>query len=279
MKRFLTAVAVLLLFLPAPAQEQAVHNNNLYVTRYKLLVANVGDCGLGVKTFLDKWEAADSLDINMMLGRFNYFLAQSGKDTLIMRDARTYLGNKPVFTLKDSTGKSLNYFEETIYDDAIFGKALQWIDKAIASDNTRMELFVAKANALTRYEKENPDMTVQYLNELIYKRFTNKSRWKYYDEDMTAEIFDSIIQDYCYSFFKTGSPASYEAFRTISEKMLKFEPNNVLCLDNLGSYNLVVKKNYGKAKKYYSKALKINPDDETAKKNMEVLTRLSAKKK
>lgn len=279
MKRTTAALAAFLIAVSAFAQETGVINNAAFITRYKLLVDRVGDCGVGVKNFLDKWEAADSTDINMMLGRFNYYLAKCAKDTVIQKDVRTYLGNKPVLSMKDSTGRIMNYFTVTLYDDALFGKGLKWIEKAIATDNTRMELFMAKANALVRYEKEEPDMATQYLCGVIDKKFTNKSRWEYYDEELTSEMFDSIIQDYCYSFYKTGSPVSYESFRMLSERMLKHEPSCLLFLDNLGSYYLVVKKNYSKAKKYYSKALKINPDDEVAKKNMEILVRMSAKKK
>jgi len=279
MKRILTAVFAIVFALSAFAQDQSVMNSTIYVTRYNLLVSKVGDSGIGVSGFLDKWEAADSTDINMMLGRFNYFLSRSAKDTVIQKSVKSYLGNKPVLSLKDSTGKVSNFFKDTNYDDADFAQALKWIEKAIAADNTKMELFVAKSNALVRYEKETPDMAAHYLCEVIDKNFTNKSKWTYYQEAMTPEIFDALIQDYCFSFYKIGSPSSYEAFRKLSEKMLKYEPKCLLFLDNLGSYYLVVKKNYSKAKSYYSKALKIDPNDATAKTNMEILLKTSAQKK
>lgn len=277
MKRMISALAAILFAISAFAQDPDA-SGTLYLTRYKLLVSNVGDCGVGVNGFLDKWEAAMPTDVNMMLGRFNYFLAKCVRDTLIKKDAKTYLGKKPVLSLKDSTGKKVNYFTETLYDEALFAEGLKWIEKAITTDNARMELMVAKANALVQYEKESPDMSAQYLCGVIDSFFKGKATWTFYGKEVNSELFCSTIQDYCYSFYMTGSKASYEAFRTISETMLKYQSSSLLFLDNLGSYYLVVQKNYSKAKKYYSKALKLDPNDKTAQKNMEILLRVSKKK-
>ena len=55
--------------------------------------------------------------------------------------------------------------------------------------------------------------------------------------------------------------------------MLSYRPADVLFLDNLGSYYLVVAKNTKTALKYYNKVLKIKPDDMTAIKNLIILAR------
>ena len=55
--------------------------------------------------------------------------------------------------------------------------------------------------------------------------------------------------------------------------MLSYHPSDVLYLDNVGSYWLVVKHDYKQAAKYYNKVLKIKQDDITAIKNMILLAR------
>ena len=81
------------------------------------------------------------------------------------------------------------------------------------------------------------------------------------------------MQEYCYTFFKFASPRCYEAFRELSEKMLRYEKDDPLYLNNLGSYYLVYKKDSKSALKYYNKVLKKHPDDLTALRNCVVLAR------
>ena len=60
---------------------------------------------------------------------------------------------------------------------------------------------------------------------------------------------------------------------SISERMLNYEPENVLFLDNMGSYFLVAENDSKAALKYYNKVLKIKKDDLTAIQNCILLAR------
>ena len=57
--------------------------------------------------------------------------------------------------------------------------------------------------------------------------------------------------------------------------MVSYQPSDVLFLDNLGSYYLVVKHDNKTALKYYTKVLKIKADDITAIKNIIIMARNS----
>ena len=117
-------------------------------------------------------------------------------------------------------------------------------------------------------------MALSSLKGLVDYNFTRHPQWEYPGvEKADDEFFAAAIQEYCYLFFKYGTPTSFEAFRQLSEKMLSYRPSDVLFLDNLGSYYLVVAKNSKTALKYYNKVLKIKPDDMTAIKNLIILAR------
>jgi tetratricopeptide (TPR) repeat protein len=68
-----------------------------------------------------------------------------------------------------------------------------------------------------------------------------------------------MIQDYCVTLYALGSPASYEAFLKLSQRMNGYFPKTPSFLANIGSYHMVVAKDPKTALKYYDKALKIEP--------------------
>ena len=248
-----------------------------FIQRYNNIIKRVGYCGIGVATLLDNWEKADSTDINMMLARFNYYFALSERDTVITSYERKHLGEKPLLSMKDSTGAIRYYFSEHLYDDAVFSQAIKTIDRAARADSKRLDIVVAKADALISYEKASPDLAVDYLLTTIDRNFIEKTKWKYPDQKVDAEFFDSVIQDFCRKFYKMSQPKTFEAFNSLSVHMLKFEKNNTMFIDNVGTYWLVARKKPKTARKYYQKALKLDPSDEVAKANLEVIEKQLAK--
>lgn len=242
--------------------------------RYQLLVSKLGPSGVGIETLLDKWEAAYPDDADMLLGKFSYYFSKSQSSAVVAKPQDKFLGEKPVLTLKDTLGNPVNYFQVTDYDDELFGMSQKSIEKAIQLNPDRLDLRFLKVAALTGYEKESPDMALSNLKSLIIYNETQHPNWVYPGyETVDEELFSAAIQEYCFLFFKYATPVSYEAFKEISETMLSYHPSDVLYLDNVGSYWLVVKHDYKQAAKYYNKVLKIKQDDITAIKNMILLAR------
>ena len=241
--------------------------------RYQLLVSKLGPSGVGIETLLDKWEAAYPDDADMLLGKFTYYFSKSQSSGVVAKPQDKFLGEKPVLTLKDTLGNPVNYFQVTDYDDELFGMSQKSIEKAIQLNPDRLDLRFLKVAALTGYEKESPDMALSNLKSLIIYNETQHPNWVYPGYEKVDELFSAAIQEYCFLFFKYATPVSYEAFKEISETMLSYHPSDVLYLDNVGSYWLVVKHDYKQAAKYYNKVLKIKQDDITAIKNMILLAR------
>ncbi|MDD6253092.1 MAG: hypothetical protein ACI3ZO_05420 [Candidatus Cryptobacteroides sp.] len=275
MNRLFAVLASSALLLSAsPSFAQQTPDAKEFKSRYDNIVARVGAAGVGVETLLDKWEAAYPDDLDMLLGRFYYCFTKSQSTSIVEKETEKYLGEKPVLSLKDSTGRTVNYFQEVNYDDELFGTAQKALDKAIQTEPDRLDLRFIKVASLIGYEKESPDMALSDLKSLVDYNGMRHPAWTYPGEDkVDADFFSSAIQEYCYLFFRYGTPASFEAFKSLSEKMLVYEPSNVLFLDNLGSYSLVVAKDSKTALKYYNKVLKIKSDDMTAIKNVIILAR------
>ena len=271
MKRFLTLIAAFALSLPLLAQTSSPED---YLRRYNNLVARVGANGVGVETLLDKWQADYPDDINQLLARFSFRFAKSRSTEIIQLSQDRYLGQEPILPLKDSAGRKMNYFEDPVFDDEMFGEARQALERAIALEPLRLDLRFLAIDALTAYEKGSPDMALATLKSLTDEHFRKHPAWTHESlEKVDDEVFKALVQDYCYTFFRLGTDSSAEAFRALSEHMLTYSKDDPLFLNNLGSYWLVSKKDYKKALKYYDKVLKKHPGDETAIRNCILLAR------
>lgn len=273
MHRFFCFLTALAISLTAIAQTPSSKD---FQDRYDLLVSKLGPTGVGIETLLDRWAAAYPDDVQMLTGKFSYWFSKSQTLQLVPKSQQKFLGENPTVVLKDSTGADVNYFQETMYDDELFGEAQKALDKAIQLYPDRLDLRFLKVASLIGYEKESPDMALSSLKSLMIYNATQHPKWEYPGvEKVDNEFFSAALQEYCYLFFRYGTPATYEAFKELSEQMLTYEPKNVLFLDNIGSYWLVARKDNKTAMKYYSKVLKIKADDLTAIKNIIILARNS----
>ena len=244
-----------------------------FKARYDRQVRMVGASGVGVETILDRWEAAFPDDPTMLEARYSFYIAKARSTEVVPKDTPKYLGAEPVLTLKDSTGRDVYYYQEDFYVDSLFARSQSAIDKAIALAPSELGYRVDKITSLMLYEKGSPDLATAELLKLIQYNKTEKPEWTYYGLPVDEDTFISTIQEYCYNFFRFATPGSYEAFKTVSEEMLKIYPKNTDFFSNIGSYWLVYKQNPRKALKWYNKVLKINPKDYTAVKNCVILAR------
>lgn len=267
MKRVLTVVILMLAAVVSMAQTADAFRSQC---ERQMRVAGVA--GPGVETVLDKWAAAYPDDPAMLEARFNYYLAKSQSERVLpLVGKKRFLGEEPLFTLRDSTGAPVPYFRVPEYDDSLFRMSQQAIDRAIALKPESLLYRFDRISALTSYEKDSPDMAATAVLDLIDYNSKEHPSWEYEGVPVSAEQFKAYIQQYCFVFYRIGSANSYEAFRIVSERMLRDDPRNTNFLDNLGSYWQVARRDDRKAAKYYRKALKIDPDDDVAKKNLSII--------
>lgn len=266
-KSFLLIVAVL------TAMNLSAQTESDFKAQYDRQVKAMGISGPGVEYILKKWEKAFPESPDVQEAGFNYYYDKSRTEEIVGKLQGRFLGSEPIFTLTDSTGVKLNYFKEAFFDDVLFGRCIQYIEKAIELCPDELAYRFEKITALLSYEKESPDMTTDELKRLIDCNANRKPSWKALGEGVSDDYFVDAIQEYCYTFFRIGSPASYESFRIVSEKMSRLYPSDTVFLSNLGSYWLVAMNNHSKALSYYKKVLKINPKDYSAIKNCVLMAR------
>ena len=276
MKKWILAIAAIAFCTAAAAQTTAEE----YLARFERLVRTVGPDGVGVEPLLDRWEEDFPDDPAVHVARFNYHFQKSQRTEMVAKGTqRRYLGNPPSLTLKDSDGQDVNFFPEDFYDEEEFAEAMKVLDRQIGLRPDELRFHFLKVSALAAYEKESPDMAAAELKSVIERQASARPAWTLDGNPTDTEVFQQGIGEYCYEFFQVGTPASYEYFREISERMNKLFPKNPVFLDNLGSYELVVKEDYKQAAKYYKKALKFDPDDYAATSNLQLIERKQAQSK
>ena len=203
MKRILTflmALALPLFLLAQTPQED-------YIRRYNNLVSRVGPAGVGVETLLDRWAADYPDDTQQLMARFSYSFTKSQTSKVIQLPQDRYLGREPLLPMTDSLGRKNNFFEDTEYDDELFGQALEALDKAIALDPKRLDLRLLRIDALIAYEKGSPDMALSALKALADENYRQHPAWTHESlEKVDDEVFDALVQDYCFTFFRLESP-------------------------------------------------------------------------
>lgn len=273
MKRLILSIAMIAVCAAAAAQTTAEE----FQARYERLVRNVGYSGVGVETMIDRWQEAFPDDAGAVIARFNYYFHKGESAEMVSRgSARKYLGNAPAITLKDAEGQDVNYFEETFYDEENFGEAMRVLDSQAALQPDELRWRYLKITALAAFEKESPDMAAAELKALIERNASAHPAWTLDGEPADEDLFQQGVAEYCANFFRLGSPEGYEYFHEISMRMNKLYPKNPVFVDNIGSYWQVAKNNDKQAVKYYKKALKLNPDDYAATRNLQIIERKQA---
>ena len=273
MKYIYSIVALLLATLSLSAQ------NERFEQRYNLLVSKLGPAGVGIETLLDNWAKADSTDEKLLAARFDYYLAKSRSTEVVKKSTKKYLGMDPLLSLKDSLGADVYYYQDVVYDDELFGKAIHAADRAISLYPDKLEYRFMKANAYISYEKESPDMTLDYLMKLIDANSKRTKPWNFEGKKSDDAFFQEAMQEYCYSFYLIGSPQAREAFYKLSERMNSLYPDNIAFINNMGSYYLVAKDDPKTALKYYKKVLKKDSKDLVALQNGVIAARKTGNSK
>ena len=253
--KFAALAAALVLLLPTLAFAQD------FERKYNLLVERVGPCGVGLETLLDNWAKAEPDNDKMLAAKFNFWLTKGQGTEVVTNTQKKYLGMDAVLALKDSTGADVYYFEVLKYDDECFRQAIASVDRAISMYPERLDFRFMKANAYISYERESPDMALANLLSLVNDFKAGKEKWTYGGQIADDDFFAAAMQEYCVSFYTLGTAGSYEAFRKLSEVMLGHYPDNPGFMSNMGSYNMLMKKDFKAALKYYNKVLKKHPDD------------------
>jgi len=90
MKRYIAAIFAFAMSLSAIAQT----TQQEYFEKYVRLTSRLGYAGVGIETYIDKWETAFPEDGKMLEARCNYFLTKAMRTEVVPKDREKFLGEK-----------------------------------------------------------------------------------------------------------------------------------------------------------------------------------------
>jgi len=192
MKRLTALITALALAVTLSAQNLSREE---YLGRYQRLVARVGNAGVGVETLIGQWGEAWPDDVQMLLARFSYYYTKCQSARVIQLGQDRYLGREPLLPMKDSTGATKNFFEDTVFDDALYARAEEAVSRAINLAPLHLDYRLVKVTALTAYEKGSPDMALAELKSLADQHFREHPAWVYEGvEKIGDEEFKALME-------------------------------------------------------------------------------------
>lgn len=214
---------------------------------------------LKTKEILLKWEKTNPKDPELYTSFFNYYFHQSQQQMLTITDEAQ---ESEVLAINDSLGNSVGFFaEKTFYNEAIFQKGIDKIEKGIKLYPDRLDMRFGEIYAYGK--TENWEVFTKIIIETIDYSHINKNKWTWANgekKENGKEFLLSNIQNYQLQLYGTENDSLLLNMRIIAQEILKYYPKHIESLTNL-SLTYILLKEYDKGINSLLKAEKINPND------------------
>ncbi len=216
---------------------------------------------VGQQKVLANWEKKKKGDVELYVAKFNYYFSNSTMQVLQFGDNPE---GKEAFAVKDSTGKTVSYIyqgDNIGYNSKKVDLAKKTIDEAIAKFPDRLDLRFGKIYMLGELNDWKP-FTEDILKTIDHSAKI-KNKWLWTDNkplDEAQKFMLGSIQGYFNQLYETNNDALLVNMQQISETVIKYYPDDVMNLSNLGAIRLL-REDFDGALPLFLKAEKVAPDD------------------
>lgn len=213
--------------------------------------------------------------------RFNEHLNAGLMSSMAMSvELPLYAVNTEVFTLQDTvTGGPAGYLYQgyTITDSAQVDSAVMTLQEGIRKFPNRLDLYFGLA--ATYLYIDQPDMMIYIVEKAMQQEKKNKGQWLWTADEPTPDDIDYMFERVQEDFARFWAAEDLERTERVAQMAVKYYPKRAEYWNNMGAVaiwkeDFSEKPNFKKAMKYFQKALKLNPDDELIKANIEYIKNL-----
>ena len=207
--------------------------------------------------------------------RFNEHLNAGLMSSMAMsEELPLYAYNTDVFTLQDTvTGGPAGYLYQgyTITDSAQVGSAVMTLHEGIRKFPNRLDLYFGLAT--TYLYIDQPDWMIGIVEEAMKQEKKNKGKWLWTADEPVPDSIDYMYERVQEDFARFWAAEDLERTERLAQIAVKYYPKRAEYWNNMGAVTMW-KNDKKKAMKYFQKALKLNPNDELIKANIEYIKSL-----
>ncbi|MGZ3812587.1 MAG: tetratricopeptide repeat protein [Mucilaginibacter sp.] len=208
---------------------------------------------------LAEWTKTQPEDPELYVAYFNFYVRKSMRELVNLET--TQHGDKSLQITDPKTGKVVAYMNDGVtYDKDMVEKGLHYIDIGIEKFPARLDMRFGKIYILGKiYDYENFTQTL--IAAIDYSQKINL-KWTWTNNkpvDDSKKFMLSAEQTYITQLYEAGDGQA-KNMRAIAETVLKYYPDHVENLSNLG-ITYIITKDYAHALEPLLKAEKVAPTD------------------
>ncbi len=215
------------------------------------------------KKILKKWKRSSPDNAEMMMSQLSYYFNIARKESFLIKEndkSNSYASTTNNGASGGFVSSGIATTESTI-DFELIKEGLDWIDRAIAIHNDRIDVRLAKADAYAEIaDWKNFGETVV---EIVRQSYRNANEWQN-EGDRTITDSESYffltIQDCQLKLFEQQLDVAYTEMIRIGVTMLQFYPDHIESMSNI-AIGYMNRDNYPMALKYLLEAEVIAPED------------------
>ena len=209
------------------------------------------------RVVLDQWKLATPEEAEYYVAEFNYHV------NLALSEVMGILPDPPqgdAFAITDSTGEVVGYMGSYISWDSVHTElALQTIREGIAAHPNRLDMHFGYIHFLGQ-AKYWEDFAAG-IEAVLAQDATNDHLWLWTDNESFDEPnFPSFFQDYQVILFDEQDPALFPYNIRISNAVLKYYPEDIPSISNLGVIAYYQEDLEG-ATVHFQRAVDLDPSD------------------
>jgi len=204
--------------------------------------------------------------------RFNEHLNAGLQSSITMSvELPLYAYNTEVLTLQDTaTGGPAGFVYQGYFitDSAQVDSATMTLHEGIKKFPNRLDLYFGLA--ATYLYIGQPDKMTGVVEEAMKQEKKNKGNWLWSGDEILPDVTDYMYERVQEDFARFWEAEDLERTERVAQMAVKYYPKRAEYWNNMGAVAMW-KNDKKKAMKYFQKALKLNPDDELIKGNIEYI--------
>jgi tetratricopeptide (TPR) repeat protein len=203
---------------------------------------------------LQQWTNASPNDPELAVAYYNVY--RSRKEVVSITDEPL---SEESLEMKDSSGHTYYMGSVIHYDADTLQKAFTYIDKGLAGNPDRLDMWLGKIYMLGK--SESFEAFVKEILRMVEHSTKNKHAWRWTNgepkEDAERAFFEAV-QGYIGTLYERDD--QIPNMRRVAEGVLAFYPNNIPNLSN-AAISYIMTEDYDSALGYLQKAEALDPKD------------------